>query len=80
MSNDLTKNLPMDLTVVLGSAQLMLSQLTKLAPGDVIVLDQRVTHPLGAWLGGKKIMTGWPGRVGTRQAFQIKTIDDKPER
>ena len=36
-----------------------------------MVLDQRVTEPVVADIAGELKLTGWAGRVGTRQAIQV---------
>jgi flagellar motor switch protein FliM len=71
----LVRELPVPVTITLGSVQLPLTQLSQLRPGDVIVLDQRVSQPLSGLVAGDKKMRGWPGRVGSRQAFQVDSID-----
>ena len=42
--------------------------------GDVVMLDQRVTEPLDAYVQGTPKFRGWPGRCGTRQALQILSL------
>jgi flagellar motor switch protein FliM len=56
----------------LGQAKLHVSELLNLRPGDVVVLDQRVSEPLSIEVCGTRKYVGWPGRVGNRQAFQIQ--------
>ena len=68
------EELPLDITVVLGTVELTLGELARLMVGDVIILDQRVSDPLPAFLAGENKCRGWPGRVGSRQAFEIQSF------
>src|SRR5262249_28760192 len=70
----LGEGLPVELVVVLGTVELTLADLTKLSAGDVVILNQRVSEPLTAYLAGEKKCKGWPGRVGSRQAFEIDSF------
>ena len=67
----LVKQLPVELVVRLGCRQLEMHQLINLKPGDVIVLDQRINKPLVGLVDDTPKFQGWPGKVGTRQAFQV---------
>ncbi|MBI5757126.1 MAG: FliM/FliN family flagellar motor switch protein [Planctomycetales bacterium] len=67
----LVRDMPTQVVVRLGSVQLNAPQFANLQVGDLIVLDQRVTDPLKAFVSGELSYVGWPGRVGNRQAFQI---------
>jgi flagellar motor switch protein FliM len=70
----LVEDLPVELTVLLGTVELSLAELARLSAGDVIILNQRVSEPLTAYLAGRKKCKGWPGRVGSRQAFEIESF------
>jgi flagellar motor switch protein FliM len=70
----LVSEMPVELSVRLGSAELPVSQLTRLSAGDVLILDQRVTEPLTAWIAGRARFNVWPGRVGPRRALQIDSL------
>lgn len=65
------RDLPVDVTVTLGSVELQLSQLAQLNVGDVIVLDQRIHQPLQVSIADQTKLCGWPGRHGNRQVLQI---------
>jgi flagellar motor switch protein FliM len=67
----LIQELPLALSVELGSVALPLTYLAQLKPGDVLILDQRVTEPLRAAIAGRDKFRVWPGRVGARQAVQV---------
>jgi len=62
---------PCELSVRLGQTHLPLSKLGTLAPGDIIVLDQKIDEPLRASVGGQSIFFGWPARHAKQQVFQI---------
>jgi flagellar motor switch protein FliM len=69
----LVREIPAELVVRLGEAQLDVAELAKLNVGDVVILDQRITEPLVATVAGMPKFSGRPGRVGPRQAFQIES-------
>jgi flagellar motor switch protein FliM len=64
------------LSVRLGQARLPVSQLADLQVGDVIVLDQPITRPVIAEVGGEPKFLGFPGRIGSRQSFQVHEVVD----
>lgn len=68
------RDLPVEVSVALGSAELPLSLLEKLRAGDVVILNQRVSDPLTVSVAGEKKFRVWPGRIGSRQAFQIESL------
>jgi flagellar motor switch protein FliM len=70
----LVRDLPIEVIVELGVAELSLSQLAGLAPGDVLILNQRVSEPLTVRVDNRPKFRGWPGRVGSRQSFQIESM------
>lgn len=58
---------------VLGDGEVLVSELARLAVGDVIVLGQRLGEPAAlAIRGGGRIAGAAPGRVGGMRAVQIK--------
>ena len=66
------RSMSMPLVVRLGQAQLTAPELARLQVGDLVMLNQRVSDPLKAFFSGKPAFTGWPGRIGNRQAFQME--------
>ncbi len=70
----LVEELPVEMTVVLGTVDLSLADLARLGVGDVVILNQRVTETLPVLLAGERKCKGWPGRVGSRQAFEIESF------
>jgi flagellar motor switch protein FliN len=55
---DLVLRIPVTLKVLLGSASMPISQLTKLGRGAVIPLDRRVGEPVDVMVNGKVIARG----------------------
>ena len=70
------RELPIELTVDLGMVELTLSQLSALAPGDLLILNQRVAEPLSVRVDNRTKFRGWPGRVGSRQSLQIASLSE----
>lgn len=72
----LAGNLSLTLRVRLGDASLPVSQLADLQVGDVIVLDQPISRPIVAEVEGEPKFLGFPGRIGSRQSFQVQEVVD----
>ncbi|MCP4082393.1 MAG: FliM/FliN family flagellar motor switch protein [Pirellulaceae bacterium] len=62
------------LTVEVGRTSVPVSRLANLAPGDVLVLDQRINEPLPLVVGERVKFHGWLGRNGNRQLFKISDV------
>lgn len=69
-------NAPSEISVSLGGAQVLLSKLSSLAVGEIIVLDQKIDEPLTAKVGGQPMFLGWCGQSGKQQMFQIDELFD----
>ncbi len=67
----LVREMAVDLSVVLGSAELTMRDLGRLRSGDIVVLRQKVTEPLDGLVSGERKFQVWPGAIGTRAAVQI---------
>jgi flagellar motor switch protein FliM len=65
--------LPVQVEVVLGSAELRLSELSSLQVGDVVLLDQRAADGVLARVGGQDVFRGQAGKLGSWKAFQVQT-------
>lgn len=65
------RELPVKVSVQLGTVELPLSQLARLRAGDVILLDQRIDRPLKVHVEGREKFQGWPARSGERQTVQL---------
>jgi flagellar motor switch protein FliM len=68
------RQLPVEISVSLGSAEVSLSQVERFQPGDLILLDQRVEQSLLALVSGEGKFRVTPGAVGPRQAVRIEAI------
>jgi flagellar motor switch protein FliM len=67
----LVREMPVDLSVVLGTADLTMLDLARLKTGDVIVLRQKINQPLDGLVSGARKFRVWPGVRGTRAAVLI---------
>ena len=76
----LARDMTTQVTVRLGTVQLSPPQLAELRIGDLVVLNTKTTEPLRAFVSGKPRFLGWPGRVGTRQAFEITSEGNRRDR
>jgi flagellar motor switch protein FliM len=72
----LVEQFPVRLSIRLGTTEVSLQQLSRLRPGDVILLDQRVHEPLQAFVAETEKFHVWPGAVGARQAVEIHSLLD----
>ena len=70
------KRIPFDVSVRLGAAQVDVTELSQLAVGDVIVLEQRVSEPLEGYVAEQKLFQAWPGIRGKNRAIQIDKVMD----
>ena len=68
------KELPLEFCVELGSARLTLGRLAALKAGDVILLDQRISEPLRAQVGGSERFDVWAGAEGRAQAVRVHSV------
>ncbi|MCA9263101.1 MAG: FliM/FliN family flagellar motor switch protein [Planctomycetales bacterium] len=76
---DVALRMKFDVAVRLGSARLHVAELANLQEGDVIVLDQRVSDKMSAFIEDRCVFEGWPGRSGSRQSFKIDRVVAEPE-
>jgi flagellar motor switch protein FliM len=67
--------LPVTVEVVVGTAELKLSQLSQLQVGDVIMLEQRAHDNIVARTEGCPLFFGKPGRLGSSKALKIETTN-----
>ena len=68
------RDLPVDLSVELGSARIRLRQLMELQTGDVIPLSTRIGQPAVVPVMGKPKFTGHVGRIGNRLGIQVADV------
>jgi flagellar motor switch protein FliM len=67
----LVREMAVELTVLLGTADLTMSELNGLRAGDVVVLRQKVDQPLDGLVAGARKFRVWPGVVGEKAAVVI---------
>jgi flagellar motor switch protein FliM len=67
----LVREMTVDLTVLLGTADLSMQQIDGLRTGDVVVLRQKVDQPLDGLLSGARKFRVWPGTIGAHAAVLI---------
>jgi flagellar motor switch protein FliM len=60
-----------ELTAVLGQADIKISRLVRAEPGDVIILDTRLGESIDIKLNGKTKFRGLPGKAGTKLAVEL---------
>jgi flagellar motor switch protein FliM len=68
---DVVRELPVEITVQLGKADIALDQLANLRVGDLLILNQPISEPLTALVEGEKNLYAWAGRVGSWKAVQL---------
>jgi flagellar motor switch protein FliM len=67
----LVREMAVEMTVLLGTADLTMHELSGLQAGDVVVLHQKVDQPLDGLLAGARKFRVWPGVIGDRAAVVI---------
>lgn len=75
--DDVVQAMPVDLTVVLGTAELSMDDVAQLQTGDVVVLRQKIDQPLDGLLSGMRKFRVWPGVIGQRAAVVIDSAADE---
>ena len=73
----IVSSLPITLEIVLGDAELKLSQLSRLQVGDVVLLDRRTDEGATARAGGVDLFHGQLGRVGSWKALRIDAAQER---
>lgn len=61
----------LELEVLLGEAQMNLSDFLHLAPGDVVKLDRKITDPLDTFIEGKPFYRVIPGKKNDQLAIEL---------
>ena len=62
-----------NMSVILGCAELSFNQMSNLAAGDVVMLDQKISDPLPVWVEDAEKFKAWPGKLGKSQAIKISS-------
>jgi len=63
-----------DIEPILGQTQLMLSDVARLQPGDVIPLDTAAAEPIPVLVGGVTRFLAKPGRRGEQSSVQLTSV------
>lgn len=71
---DLLSQLEVEFSATLGSADLAMEALMQLAPGAIVLLNQRVDQPLCLSLNRQPKFSGWPGRSDNHTCVLIESI------
>lgn len=58
LTEDTVLNIPVSIQVVIGSARLALSEVAKLGPNSVVVLDQKLGTPAAILVNGREVAKG----------------------
>jgi flagellar motor switch protein FliM len=74
---EVVQAMPVDLTVVLGTAELSMEDVARLQTGDVVILRQKIDQPLDGLLSGMRKFRVWPGVIGQRAAVVIDSAADE---
>lgn len=78
---DTMLEVPMRLTVNLGKARIKGSEMISLSPGDVIVLDKKISTPVDVLVSGRGIYQGRPGKTDDNLSVRLlKQIEYTPEK
>lgn len=68
------KKIPLEVDVLLGSANISMSTLMNLSKGDVIVLDRKTYEPLDAIIEERVFFHGFPVRTLHRYAISVTDV------
>ena len=67
-------NVPVRVTVRVGSAQMALSELVALAPGSLVALDRDAHEPADIVVNGKLVARGEVVTIGEKYAVRISEV------
>jgi len=67
-----------DVEPILGQCKIMLSDLARLQPGDVIPLDTAAAEPIPVRIGGVTRFLAKPGRRGEQSSVQLSSVVRDP--
>ena len=69
----------LNVSAVLGEASISVGELLELQQGDVVALDTKVTDLIKIVVGSKLKFRGRPGKVGSKLAVQIASVEKEGE-
>lgn len=78
-AQEILKQASIPVEIRLGGTWIGLKSLSRLKPGDCLVLDQPINEPLKALVGGKVPGWVWPGRVNRLAAIQWESLGADPD-
>lgn len=70
----LVRAMAVEMSVVLGTADVSMNDPAGLTAGDVVVFDQKVSQPLDGLVAGARKFRVWPGVVGDRAAVVVDAV------
>ncbi|MBN1164108.1 MAG: flagellar motor switch protein FliM [Candidatus Krumholzibacteriota bacterium] len=68
------RKVKLDVRVLIGETELALSQVTGMKNGDLIVLNSKVSEPIGIYVEGVPKFSGIPGIVNGKKAVQVISV------
>lgn len=71
LSQDKISEIFVQLSAGLGSAELAMTDLVSMSPGDIIMLDQSIEQPVTLFANEEPVFQAWPGRLENQQVLQI---------
>ena len=73
----LIQEMPVDIDVVLGTADMTMQELAELKEGDTVILRRKTTEPLDGLVAGARKFRVWPGVIGARAAVLIESQSEE---
>lgn len=67
-------DVPLMLSVEMGTALFSARDLLSLKPGDIIEIDRKVMEPLDVLVEGQPVFTASPGAIGSRYAIRLTDV------
>ncbi len=61
-------------SALLGSTMMDMADLSSIAEGDIVMLDQQIVAPIVLSVNDQPMFQAWPGRVGTKQGLQVDSF------
>lgn len=71
LSSEKIAEISVQLSAGLGKAELAMTDLVTIAPGDVIMLDQSIEEPVTLFANEEPVFHAWPGRLANQQVLKI---------
>ena len=71
LSTEKIAEIGVEVSVGLGSAELVMDDLVSISVGDIVVLEQSVEEPVVMFANNEPVFRAWPGRLASKQALKI---------